>query len=86
MAFHFAHVSQQAPDLIGELLNLYGDYLCVLSQLQHAGHCLLVQLDQLDISTTCCICLEGLVAFSQVGSFQFSSVQSLSRVRFFATP
>ena len=81
-----ALVSQQAPDLIGKLLHLYGDYLCVLSQLQHAGHCLLVQLDQLDTSTACCVCLEGFAAFSQVGSFQFSSVQSLSHVRFFVTP
>ena len=68
LAFHLACVSQQAPDLMGELLNLCGDYLCVLSQLQHADHCLLVQLDQLDTSTACCICVEGLAAFSQVGS------------------
>ena len=42
LVFYLARVSQQAPELMGELLNLCGDYLCVLSQLQHAGHCLLV--------------------------------------------
>ena len=68
LVFYLARVSQQAPDLMGELLNLCGDYLCVLSQLRHAGHCLLVHLDQLDTSTVCCICLEGFAAFSQVGS------------------